>query len=97
MYPPNHTPTSQETAIYTALTVGDHQAIDQLHQTAAVPPYTPPQPTPPDWNPGPEQWATDYQNASAHYQDDHETPELDRVENTADTVAHENANALETP
>ena len=92
-----HTPTDQETALYDALTAGDHEAIDDLREDA----YTADQ-TPPASKPGDDadvgltpaaQYDEDYAHAHAHYQADHEAPEVDRIENTADHVDDENLEA----
>jgi len=77
-----HTPTEQETAIYTALTDGDHETIDTLREDATE-----------AGGDELEQFTVDYTNAYGHYQADHEAPERDRVEHTADVVQDENLEA----
>jgi len=88
-----HTPTEQETAIYDAMTAGDWDTVDELRQDAYAADQTPPDPEPDDWSSPAEQFEADHLNAHAHYQADHETPEVQRVENTADVVEDENLKA----
>ena len=77
-----HTPTEQETVIYEALSSGNHDAIDQMSEDATA-------------AGGEElaQYETDYQNAWAHYQADHEAPEDEREAQTAEEVQDENQTA----
>jgi hypothetical protein len=92
-----HTPTKQETQIYTALTAGDHDTITELQEAAYTADQAPPASKPGDgggapegWLPPAEQFDVDYTYAHAHYQDDHEMPEDEREANTADAVTEHN-------
>lgn len=87
---PEHTHTTQEQTIWDHMEAGEWDQIGALHDTATIPPYTPPDPAPADWEPGPDQWNRDYANATAHYQDAHEASEEERAANTADHVEAEN-------
>jgi len=72
-------PTAQETQIYQALGDGDHDTITQLQADAAAA--------------GPDeldQYNVDYANAWGRYQADHEPPQAQRVQNTAEQVTDEN-------
>jgi len=88
-----HTPTEQETAIYDALTAGDHETIDDLRDTAYNADQIAPEDAGEDWRSPAEQYDEDYRHAYGHYQSDHEAPERDRVEHTADVVQDENLEA----
>lgn len=76
---PEHTPTEQETALYDALTVGDHDAIEQARQDAS----------------DAEQFDVDYENASVHYQADNEAPQGEREQAMVNVVEAENKAAEE--
>lgn len=95
MTAPEHTPTAQETQIYDALTVGDHDTIDAMREAAYAADPTPPDPVPEGWLPPAEQYDVDYDNAWSHYQADHETPENQREILTVVDVQQENHDALE--
>ena len=86
-----HTPTDQETVLYDALTAGDHDTIADTREAAYS--LEPEADTQPDELTPAEQFDEDYRNAHAHYQADHEAPEVDRIENTADAVEDENVEA----
>jgi hypothetical protein len=88
-----HIPTAQETAIYEALTAGDHDAIDQMRQDAYAADQTPPDPAPEDWLSPVDQYNEDYGYAWNHYQADHEMPEPEREQNTEVQVNDDNADA----
>ena len=90
-----HTPTPQEDEIYQALNAGDHDTIAELQDAAYSADQTPPASKPGDDSgdvqPTPaEQYEIDYANAHAHYQADHEAPEDEREQATAEQVADEN-------
>jgi len=72
-----HVATDQETALYDALTIGDHDAIEQMREDAS----------------DAEQFEVDYAYAHAHYQADHEAPEDEREQATAEVVEAENDEA----
>ena len=95
----NHEPTEQETAIYDALTAGDHDTIEQMRDDAysadPTPPTTKTGDIPEGWLPPIEQYEVDYSNAWNHYQADHEPPEEEREENTADATHEANTDAAE--
>lgn len=86
-----HVPTDQETILYDAMTVGDWDTVNEMELDAALAPPDP------DREAGEltaaEQYDVDYGHAHAHYQADHEAPEAERIENTADTVQDENLTA----
>jgi hypothetical protein len=88
-----HVPTQQETAIYDALTAGDHDTINQLRNDAYTADQTPPDPTPDDWLTPIDQYERDYSYAWAHYQADHEAPEKARETATRVEVGEENKDA----
>lgn len=75
-----HEPTAQEDAIYQALTDGDQDAIQELHDQALEAGEL-------------EQYQEDYQYAHARYQADHEAPEDEREAQTAEQVTDENQTA----
>lgn len=86
-----HTPTPQEEQIYEALTEGDQDTIaelrDDAYSTAPEADTQPDEPTPA------EQYEIDYENAYARYQADHEAPEDQREQQTAEHVDDENQTA----
>jgi hypothetical protein len=86
-----HTPTEQETALYEALTEGDHDTIADMREDAYSAPPDPDREA--DELTPAEQYDLDYQNAWTHYQADHEAPEDEREEQTADEVQDENQEA----
>ena len=88
-----HVPTAQETAIYNALTAGDHDAIDQLRTDAYAADQTPPDPLPDGWLSPADQFDLDYAYAWSHYQADHEAPEPVRETLTQVDVHEENTAA----
>lgn len=89
-----YTTTKQEDDLYKALTKGDHDAMKQMRQDAYTADQTPPSLPPPEgWETPAEQFDIDYQNAHAHYQTDHEMPEGDREQATAEQVQEENTAA----
>jgi hypothetical protein len=85
-----HEHTDQEQRIWDHLEAGELDAIDALEQAAydAQPGELPAGELSP-----PEQFDVDYRNAYAHYQDAHEAPEPERIENTEQTVEHQNESA----
>jgi hypothetical protein len=85
-----HVATDQETALYEAMTAGDWDTVEEMRQEAAEADPAPPDPVPDDWLPPVDQYEVDYANAYAHYQADHEMPEEQREENTAEQVTDEN-------
>jgi len=72
-----HVVTTQETALYEAMTAGAWETVEEMRQTAVEEEET-------------EQFDVDYANAYAHYQADHEMPEGEREAHTADAVEDEN-------
>jgi hypothetical protein len=73
---------NQEDEIYNALNEGDWETIYRLRDES-------------DEDSEHVQFKIDYNNAYAHYQSDHEMPEEDRVELTAEKVEEENEIAPE--
>lgn len=90
-----HVVTEQETAIYDALTTGDHDAIDAMQDAADSADQTPPDPEPEDWLSPANQFDEDYAYAWAHYQADHEAPEPQREAATKVAVHEENIDAAD--
>lgn len=90
-----HVTTAQETAIYDALTAGDHDAIDTMRADAYAADQTPPEDAPGEWLSPREQFDTDYSHGWTHYQADHEAPAPARVVATAVHVETENTDAPE--
>lgn len=89
-----HVATEQEIAIYEALTIGDHDAIEQMRKDAHESDQSPPSAPPPKgWHPPVAQYNIDYQYAWNHYQADHEAPEDEREQATAEAVEAENDEA----
>ena len=86
----DHEHTAQEQQIWDHMEAGEWDEIDAMRQAAhdadQKPPETPP---PPGWLPPVAQYNIDHKNANAHYQDAHESPEGERVENTAEQVDEE--------
>lgn len=73
-------PTEQETELYNAMTAGDWDVIDDAREAA----YN-------DEDPDVgTQFDEDYANAHAHYQGDHEAPQDEREQATAEQVDDEN-------
>lgn len=90
-----HVVTPQETALYDALTVGDHDTIETMREAADTADQAPPDPVPDGWLAPAEQYDVDYDNAWSHYQADHETPENQREILTVVDVQQENHDAME--
>jgi hypothetical protein len=88
-----HVPTTQEIALYSAMTAGDWDTVDQMRETAYTADQTPPDPVPEDWLSPRDQFDVDYGYAYAHYQSDHEAPEQAREVATKVQVQEENADA----
>ena len=89
-----HDHTAQEQAIWDHMEAGEWEEIDALRQAAQEADQDPPSHPPPEgWKPPIAQYQIDHKNAHAHYQDAHEAPEAERVENTEDAVTDENAEA----
>jgi DnaJ-domain-containing protein 1 len=72
-------PTEQEETLYLAMTAGDWDTIAAMHAD-----------TEPD---DMDQFETDYANAHARYQADHEAPEDEREQATIEQVDDENQTA----
>jgi hypothetical protein len=85
-----HDHTDQEQQIWDHLEAGDHDAIDALEQAAY---RDQPAELPVGALSPAEQFDVDYRNAYAHYQDAHEAPEPERIENTAEIVEAQNERA----
>lgn len=91
MYPPAHAATQQETRIYNAIKVNNWTTINTWRNQAYALDQTPPAGASPGWLSPARQFDVDYGYAWAHYQDDHEAPEGERVAATAVQVQAENA------
>lgn len=74
--------TDQESAIYDYLNSGDHSAINDMRNDFEA-----------DNIEGLKQFEVDYRNAYARYQADHEMPEEEREQATAELVKLENQEA----
>jgi hypothetical protein len=70
-------PTEQEETLYLAMTAGDWDTITDAREATE----------------DPEQFETDYANAHARYQADHEAPEDEREAATIEQVDDENQTA----
>jgi hypothetical protein len=87
-----HVPTEQENELYRALMADDVETVEQL-RTAA---YDADQEHDETGVAGPrQQFDTDYGFAHQRYQEDHEIPEDQREQHTADQVEDENTAARE--
>jgi hypothetical protein len=82
-----HDHTDQEQQIWDHLEAGELDAIDALEDAAY---RDQPAELPAGEVTPVEQFDVDYRNAYAHYQDAHEPPEAERIENTAETVDTQN-------
>jgi hypothetical protein len=84
---------SQVEAIHTALSEGDYDAIAELRDAAySTEPTLSDQMEDGELSPR-EQFDSDYAEAHAQYQADHEAPEEEREQYTRDAVEQENAAA----
>jgi hypothetical protein len=87
---------SQEDAIYQALQSQDFEAIDEMREEAYIAPQFPTEfPMDSSWLSPIDQFNQDYANANARFQADHEAPEEERVQATAEAVVVENQIAAE--
>ena len=85
-----HDHTTQEQQIWDHLEAGEHEQIAAMRDAAL---RDQPDDLPAGGLSPPAQFELDYANAYAHYQDAHEAPEGERIENTAETVEQQNERA----